>query len=739
MKRELYAAVIPEVSINKTLDYSIKEEEQELIQRGSIVEIPIRGRLQPGYVFEVKKETSIEKIKSIHRLKNPEPILTEELFMLAIWMAEYYICPLGSVIRTMLPKGVRSNTGQKKQYFITRLKTKGDIAKIAATIRPKAPQQAHILDCMLKAKKGLLLSELLELSSASQSSLNPLVEKKILGKTPIFGEKPLLIDPEYFKTKPKILREEQKNALDSIVDSINKNSFAPHLLFGVTGSGKTEVYLQAIEHTLQQGKSVLMLVPEIALTEQTVNHFRARFSCPMAILHHKVSDGERASVWNRMRKGEISLCLGARSAVFAPLHNLGLIIVDEEHESSYKSSDERPCYHARDLAVMRAKQEKATIVLGSATPSIESFQNALKGRYTLNKLTYRPSGSLPTIIPVNPRENPQERSFFAPLLIEKIKERKALGEQTILFLNRRGFHTMLACAACGEYLICPHCDIKLAFHKKYQTMLCHMCGHTCQPPPYCPSCKEPSMTKFQGAGTEKVEAALKAILPNFKVLRIDADTTRHKGSLSTLLQQFRAGKADILVGTQMIAKGLHFPDVSLVGILNVDSSLNLPDFKASEQVFQLATQVAGRAGRGVAQGEVIIQTQLKNHPVMQHALKQDYEGFFSYEIESRKLFGFPPFNQIVKILFTGKNNHEVEKYASHFVAEVTKTLPKNFFCHPLTPSGHSKIKDQYRFQFFIRGPSVSPIRLALERVSSKIKPTSTVSTFIDVNPLSIFF
>lgn len=740
---QLIASVILELSVQKPLDYIIPPELAQLITRGSAVEIPLRGKLRRGYVNEIKNTTEAKRPLPIHRLISPEPPLTDELFQLAIWISKYYICPLGRVLKTILPAGVRNNTHIKMQHYIMRAINREEMRTLCEELRNKAPQQAKVLDVMLQVRKGILQSELIEASQAPASSIKSLIEKGALILDIVRSDSAFLSDQEYFKVLPKKLRQEQELALEKINSNIESNTFGAHLLFGVTGSGKTEVYLQAIEQALKLNKGVIMLVPEIALTEQTIERMRCRLQTPVAVLHHRLSDGERSEAWDKIKKGESRVAIGARSAIFCPMPALGLIIVDEEHEQSYKQQDDSPCYQARDVAVLRAKINNATIILGSATPSLESYQNALTNKYTLSKLSDRgKSATLPQVTVVDMKreyEKAKGITYFSDLLLTKIKERMERKEQTILFLNRRGFHTLLTCKTCGKPVMCKHCDTKLTFHKNSNQVMCHLCGNEGPPPHCCPSCNAQAMIKYQGVGTEKIETMLHGIFPGINTLRIDADSTRHKGTLEIKLQEFRSGKADVLIGTQMIAKGLHFPEVTLVGVLNCDSTLNIPDFRAQEQVFQLITQVAGRSGRSSSPGEVIVQTSLPEHSTIQHAAKQDFEAFFNEEVVTRSTFGFPPFTHIVKFTFSGKDENKVIEAASLYQNTIQTKLPSNYICHPVIPAAHVKIKDAFRYQFLIRGPTVGPIRLAIEYAESKALPPASISRFIDVDPSSTFF
>ncbi len=735
------ASVLLDVSIHKALDYAIPVDIAASIEKGVSVEVPLRGRRTQGFVVEVKETSEVANPRPIVRALSVGPVLTLELFELAIWISRYYVCPLGKVLKTMLPAGVRKNTRAKQQMRIYRAKTPKELREACIEIRTKAPQQAHVLDAILMAPKdGLFLSELLEQTQSSASCIKALIEKGL-----ITAEKVRLDDnpfDDYFKTKAKVLRDEQKLALDKIAASLDKRQFETHLLFGITGSGKTEVYLQAIDKALSAGLGVILLVPEIALTQQTIQHFKSRFDVPLAVLHHRLSDGERRETWSDIQTGVAKICIGARSAIFCPMQNLGLIIVDEEHEQSYKQTDDSPCYHARDVAVMRAKLSKCCCLLGSATPSLESYHNAQNGKYELSVLTKRPEKAmLPTVEIVDmKREYAKAKGLtsFSELLLDKIQDRKNKGEHTILFLNRRGYHTVMSCTSCGNSIKCQHCDATLTFHKQEKLISCHLCGFCASPPSSCPTCHSHDVIKYQGVGTEKVEAMLHGIFPGIRTVRVDADSTRHKGMLEKLLSEFRSGKADVLIGTQMVAKGLHFPQVTLVGVLNCDASLNIPDFRSQESVFQLITQVAGRAGRGVNPGEVIIQTALPEHSTIQQAAQQDFLAFYNDEIAIRKAFGFPPFSKIVKFLFNSKDEKRLFEFATAFQTALTQQLPETFVCHPVVPSGHAKVKDLFRYQFLVRGPAVGPICQAIELTDKQLPIPSAITRFIDVDPTHTF-
>lgn len=737
-----YASVILDIGIDKPLDYGIPPDLCGLIKRGMQVEVPVRGQLHLGYVIEVYSEKRLDSVRAISKSFNT--LITPDLFELGLWLAKYYSSPLRKVFKLMLPAAVRKQVKPKQQLFVMRKASKETIKEVCETIRNRYQAQASVLDVMLQVKKGILLSELLEKSSASKSSVDALVKKDLLALDMVKIDRSPLENEEYFKTKPKKLNLEQAEALKKITASLDETRHKTHLLHGVTGSGKTEVYLQAIEHALAQGKDAIMLVPEISLTTQTIERFRSRFEAQIAVLHHRLSQGERFDEWNRIMRGEAKIVIGARSAVFSPVGNLGLIIVDEEHEPSYKQSDESPCYHARDVAVMRGKLTNAAVILGSATPSLESYYNAEKHKYTLSTLHVRAdAATLPkfTIIDMK-HENDKAKgaAIFSEALLDGIKKRMDAGEQTILFLNRRGYHTTLQCQQCGKSIQCQHCDVSLTFHRGDNCLVCHLCNYTLQPPPaQCPNCKGDNPMKFRGIGIELVQKNLHAIFPDIRTIRLDADTTRHKGSHQKLLKEFGTGKADVLIGTQMIAKGLHFPEVTLVGILNSDSALNIPDFRASETAFQLITQVAGRAGRGVVPGEVILQTLLPENTTLKYATSQDYMGYYREEIGVRNIFKYPPFSQLIKLTFSGENPHETKATADLMRSTLLAHLPEDFELHPVVPCGHSKIKDKYRFQFLVKGEKISVFNRALAEVLAEIKLSPKVRLLTDVNPQSTFF
>lgn len=737
-----YAAVLVDAAVDRILDYAIPAALAGLVQRGSRVTVPLRNQTCGGLILELKATPGYPNVKPIAALTG-EGALSTELLALAEWMSRYYGAPLSTVVRSLLPASVRRDVGHREQWFVKRLKTREELREHLLGIRAKASAQALVLETMLLAKKGMLLTELLAATEGSRSPVDTLVEQGWLGMEKVVIDRSPLEDQEYFLVNPKRLSGEQQVALDTICSSLEAATFRTHLLYGITGSGKTEVYLQAIDKALSLGKGAILMVPEIALTAQTIERLRSRFKDSMAVLHSRLSEGERYDAWHRMLRGDIQIAVGARSAIFSPLPSLGLIIVDEEHEASYKQSEQMPCYHARDIAVMRGKLCGATVVLGSATPSVESYYNAVNGKYSLLQLSQRAdSATLPRITVVDMKreyEKAQGWTSFSQPLLDALTIRLDRGEQAILFLNRRGYHTLSLCQGCGQSVKCRHCDLALTFHMNDNCLSCHLCGFTLTPPPReCPSCHSEATLKFRGVGTEQIEKALHAIFPSIRTLRVDADTTRHKGSHQQLFRAFGTGKADVLIGTQMVAKGLHFPEVTLAAILNADSALHIPDYRASESTFQLLTQVAGRAGRGVAAGEVIIQTSLPEHSIIQYAAQHDYRAFYNEEVEARSLFGFPPFAQLLKVTCSGTTQAAVEHYTSQLRTLLLQRLPSSFTVHPVLAATHLKVKDRYRYQFLARGPSVYPMVDAY-RSALALLPERRIHAIADVNPTSTFF
>ncbi|MCC6127593.1 MAG: primosomal protein N' [Chlamydiae bacterium] len=734
MPNDLFVEVLIDQSLAKPLDYAVPSSLANQIQIGARVEVPLKNTLKQGTISAVKKTSKFAKVRSITRLLLPHATLSPALWKLAEWMSQYYACPLQKVLKCFVPPNIRKEIKTKEIQMVSLT-----LPFIEAQLQiGNNALQLQVIQLLATKKEPIALSELVSSLNISKSPIQTLAKKKVISieLAPMMD----LSEEDFFSTEPKPLNFEQAKCLETITASLQENAFAAHLIHGVTGSGKTEVYMQAIQRALSQNRSAILLVPEIALTSQTIERLRARFQQKIAVLHHRRSLGERSAAWDLLLKNEAQIVVGARSAIFAPAKNVGLIIIDEEHDSSYKQSDEAPCYQGRDVAVMRAHLEKAVVVLGSATPSLESYTNAKRGKYILSTLQSRAtSAKLPNVQIIDMKiacDKAGGFTHFSGELIDAMRRRLETGEQTLLLLNRRGYRRQQFCANCRQVLKCPHCDLALPFHLSSNLLSCHMCLFEMAPPKQGPYCQSIESLEFKGFGTEHVERALHALFPTIRTLRMDKDTTKQKNSHEELFMQFRSHKADVLIGTQMIAKGFHFPSATLVGVLNADASLHIPDFRSGEKMFQLLTQVAGRAGRAELPGEVIIQSYLPDHPILAFAAAQDYLSFYESEIEERKLFGYPPFCRLIKIVFAGKEIQEVEKAAQKTLEEIRLLQIEYTHILPVISAGHPKIKDLFRFQFLIK--TTSPH--ALSQIAPLVPASSPhLFTKIDVDPISTFF
>jgi primosomal protein N' (replication factor Y) len=595
----------------------------------------------------------------------------------------------------------------------------------------------------------MLLPELLELSKATIAVVRKLEDLKLVEITSEISERDPYARETILPTQSIVLNPAQAKALGEITKAMDEeNSSRAFLLHGVTGSGKTEVYLQAIAHALEQGKGAIVLVPEISLTPQTVERFKARFSSGklqtlVAVLHSHLSAGERHDEWHKIRQGRARIVIGARSAIFAPVEPLGLIVVDEEHEHTYKQ-EEAPRYHARDVAIMRGQMENAVVVLGSATPSLESYYNCKRGKYSLLELPERVDNQkMPHVRVVDMRQAAMKEKgppIFSPQLKEAIHQRLEKGEQTILFLNRRGYSTSLQCPKCGYVCNCPNCSLALTYHRIEQKLSCHICGHSEKVPSVCPNekCRNPAI-RFAGTGTQKVEDVLARLFPSARVKRMDADAMKRKDDYRRILGDFRTGKIDILVGTQMIAKGLHFPNVTLVGIIYADLALHQPDFRAGERTFQLLTQVAGRAGRGDVEGEVFVQAFAPFHPAIQYARRHDFTGFYEQEIEFREQLKYPPVSRVALLTLKGRNEDKVKFSAEHLKRELEKNLKefKDLIVAGPAPAPLLRAETFYRYQIMLRTRAMSKLSQTLAKIVASLALPEDVTLAVDIDPVNL--
>ena len=714
----LAASVLIDGPSELVFDYAIPDHLK--ILPGCRVRIPLRNRDATGTVLRVQEAPQSEfDLRYLTGLVDPEPLITPALLKLAEWITSYYGTPLEQVIRSIIPASIRGDKTSakiRKAAILAKKPTEIELAKLAK----RAKRQHQIITLLSIADKPIPITELG--GASTSSSIKTLTEKGWVKVINLEVRRDPDANETFLPTDPLTLNEEQDEAYQTISKSLHSEKPKPILLHGITGSGKTEVYLQATRTALKLGKNVIILVPEISLAPQTVQRFKARFhdlTDQIAILHSNLSQGERFDEWHRIRAGKARIVIGARSAIFAPVKDPGLIIVDEEHEPAYKQENP-PKYHARDLAVVRCNLEKCTVVLGSATPSLETFQNTQLKKYQIVKMTERADGaSLPLTRVVDMRIEAKKHkgrdAIISDVLRTSVEKRIEANEQIIIFLNRRGFARSLQCPPCGHVIECNHCSIPLTYHRGDERLVCHVCGFQSIVPRLCPNCQDPAI-RFQGYGTEKAETILRKVFPSAKIARLDTDTTRRKNTLRDTLRDFRAKKINILLGTQMIAKGLDFPNVTLVGVLNADLSLYAPDFRAGERTFQLLTQVAGRAGRGKMAGEVIIQTSTPHSPSIQFARHHDFDGFVAQELDVRQQFRYPPFTHLALLLARSSHERRAEFTLQTLHRKLAEDLPDQVILGDPIPSPLTKSHSQFRFQLLMRGPNARILSHHLNKI-----------------------
>ncbi|HWY41807.1 MAG TPA: primosomal protein N' [Chthoniobacterales bacterium] len=741
MMKPGYVRVVIDRAIRRELDYSVPETLADRIGVGSRVRVPFRDGSALATVLATLEKSDAKGIRPIEALVGETPVISERLLELAKWMSAYYCCPLETVMRSLLPQVIRRAEISWKKQLVVHPSTI-DIGEIDK-LRRRAPRQAELLDAIAKIEKPIPAAKLLRNTSLDSQALRALAKRGLIDLREEAIERDPHADEQFVASANLDLNVEQTAALKKISEALAApDSAKPVLLHGVTGSGKTEIYLQAIHAALDRGRNAIVLVPEISLTPQTVERFKSRFAEiheAVAVLHSHLSQGERHDEWHKIHSGRARIVIGARSAVFAPLKHLGLIIVDEEHETTYKQ-EEAPRYHARDVAVMRAKIEKCAIVLGSATPSLESYHNATNGKYDLVTLTQRIDARQMPLIRIVDLRRERRKGKIVPILSEKlsqaIADRLGKREQTILFLNRRGFSTSLLCSNCGKARNCPNCSVALTFHRHMARLSCHLCGHTAAVPKKCPECGQDALI-YAGFGTEKVESIVSQFFPKAQVRRMDADSMTRKEAYREALRNFRSGKIDILVGTQMIAKGLHFPNVTLVGIINADLALHLPDFRAGERTFQLLTQVAGRAGRGETPGEVFVQTYTPFSPSIQFARHHDFNGYFQQELEFRERCDFPPFKHAVLITVRSEHEGRAKLSAETLVRRLKESLPSEFILSDAAPAPLEKLQGQFRFHILLRGEAIMRLSRLIRETLEKLPLPEDVIATIDVDPYQL--
>ena len=778
----MIARVTLELALRKEFDYLIPPELAGQIEVGSRVQVPFGPRKVLGCVTGLAEESAHTTLKPILKVIGAQALVTPKILQLARWIGDYYCCAPETALKSVLPEAVRhEKAGWRERLYVRVLPLAGEAPKLA-----KRQQEVWRI---LQERRELPLQELLALAQTTAATLRRLEDKGLITIAPEISERDPYAREHILPSQPLPLNAAQAKALAAILadmDGVEKvesreqraeiqspqeagdqgsNPTPPpalthhasritppvsrtFLLHGVTGSGKTEVYLQALAHALEQGKGAIVLVPEISLTPQTVERFKARFnSGPLrtlvAVLHSHLSSGERHDEWHKIRQGRARIVIGARSAIFAPVEPLGLIVVDEEHEHTYKQ-EEAPRYNARDVAIVRGQMENATVVLGSATPSMESFYNCTQGKYTLLDLPERADDKkMPVVRIVDMRQTVRGGKgipIFSPQLKEAIAQRLERKEQTILFLNRRGYSTSLQCPLCGFVAECPNCSLSLTYHRHEQKLCCHICGHTDRVPPACPNekCRNPAI-RYAGLGTQKVEETLAKLFPQARITRMDSDTLKRKEDYRRILGDFRVGKIDILLGTQMIAKGLHFPNVTLVGIIYADMALHQPDFRAGERTFQLLTQVAGRAGRGDIEGEVFVQAFTPFHPAIQHARRHDFVGFYEQELGFRAQLKYPPVSRVALLTLKGRNEDKVRFAADHLKRELEKAMDgvKDLIIAGPAPAPLLRAETYYRHQIMLRAPRMRALSQRLARITQGLVLPEDVTLSVDIDPVNL--
>jgi primosomal protein N' (replication factor Y) len=745
----LFADIVFDRPLDHAYTYHIPANLAASVQVGKRVLAPFgKGdRLTVGYCVGVNEHGPDKGIKELARVIDDAPLLTDNLLRLTRWLADYYLCSWGQVLTAVVPAGARRQAGTRQRTFLEAVPE----SELPQPFPLLTPKQAALLEHLRKAKKPLEPVRLAQLAQCGLGPVDALVTKgvarRLTRRVDMFTPGP---DEETFAVEAALkLNGDQERVWTPIELAVRQGGFHAFLLHGVTGSGKTEIYLRAIEQTMRQGYASLVLVPEISLTPQTIQRFRGRFG-EVAILHSHLGDAERGSQWRRIAAGDAQVIVGARSAVFAPAKKLGLIVIDEEHESSFKQ-ESTPRYHARDVGVMRARLENIPILLGSATPSLESWHNAQRGQYTLLTLPNRVlDRALPQVTLVDLRhERPQSTpaplnqnwgkgGALSPTLERAMREALRGNGQVMLLLNRRGFSTHVFCPLCGHVEACKFCDLALTHHRQRGILLCHYCGYEQEPPDLCPKCGHHSI-RFQGLGTEKLEEEIERKFPGFVVRRMDSDTMKKPGSHAQVLSAFRHGLIHILLGTQMIAKGLDFPNVTLVGVINADIGLHMPDFRSAERTFQILAQVAGRTGRGERGGRVLVQTFNPEQPCVALAAGHDYVSFVEAELAHRKAHGYPPYQRLARLIVRSRNAESAGQFADKLAASFTNAMKQPGLAAAVRLLGPAeapvfRLKGYFRFHFQLQSSSSGALHQVLRAVLPLAKQPDDVEFTIDVDP-----
>lgn len=738
---KLVATVVFAEGPGGEFDYLVPDRLAEKVELGRRVRAPLgRGnRALTGYCVRLEtRPVGHRPLKALLEILDLRSLVSPSMLTLTQWIAKHYLCEWGQVLDAVVPAGVRGQAGTRMATVLT--VAPEVVGQIDRLDLPE--KQAKVLKVLAAAAEPLTAGDLARAAKCTPAPITALRRKGlILARTQRLQTQQRDLDPNVAPQSDLVLNIDQKLAFQEILQALNSREHRTILIHGVTGSGKTEVYIQAIEEVVQFGRQAIVLVPEIALTPQTLERFRSRFE-QVAVLHSHLSDAERHWQWQRIADGKVQVVVGARSAIFAPVPHLGLVILDEEHESTFKQ-ETAPRYNARDVALVRCRTERVPLVLGSATPSLESWHRAKMGEYRLVEMPRRVLGRpLPSVDTIDLRVDlhaKNSRGIISRQLHLAMNEALRDEGQVILLLNRRGFSTHIQCPACGEVLRCPHCEISLTHHRTEEIALCHYCDFQVPAPTACPKCGFAGI-RYSGQGTQRLEVEVRARFPNFRCLRMDTDTMQGAHSHEKALAAFRSGEVRILVGTQMIAKGLDFPNVTLVGVINADTALHLPDFRAAERTFQLVTQVAGRTGRGSKGGRVLVQTYNPEHPAIVAASRHDYGAFAAEELPMRQMLSYPPFSCMIRVVVRGPVEEVANQFAGHvgqLLTTALETVQTDARVLGPAPAPFSKLRGLYRFQIQMQGPDGEKLRQVARQVTAELKPPDDVQWIVDVDPLDM--
>ena len=748
-----FAGVVFNRPIDQVLSYHVPSRLERVIQPGQRLRVPLGqgNKLTVGYCVHLDQNppAGVEpaRIKDVVEVLDARPLIDQRMLALTRWIADYYACSWGQALDAVVPAGVKKHAGTRIATFLMVPDDAREAVRAGTINPPLTPKQAAAMEALARGEM-LTLADVCRMAKCTSIPIKALRERglvrQVRKRLPVGlkgARSPAIADTllERSGERPPVKRSlvltgEQEAALARVSAAIDAGGFAPFLIHGVTSSGKTEVYLTAIEKVVAQGKEAIVLVPEISLTPQTIKRFSERFG-KVAVLHSHLSDAERHRYWQSIASGEVQVIVGVRSAVFAPARRLGLIVIDEEHESTFKQ-ETVPRYHARDVAVKRAQMEGVPVLLGSATPSLESWRNAQLDRYALLKMPSRVGlRPMPNVEIIDLRHEKTAIGCLSEPLRRAILDSLEKGGQVILLLNRRGFHTFALCPRCGAVVKCHACDVAMTYHKNRHILICHTCDAERACPPSCPHCRAPKLF-YGGIGTERLEREIQTVFGDFAARRMDSDTMRGSGSHERALKAFENGDVRILLGTQMIAKGLDFPNVTLVGVVSADTALHLPDFRSSEKTFQLLAQVAGRTGRGEKPGRVIVQTYSPDHPAIRLAALHDFVGFAAEELPMREKYGVPPYGRIVRVIARGPAEATVQAYMNDLGAAFRAAADSSVRILGPAPAPVLKIRNLYRFHLQLRCPKSKPLQALTAAVPNRHPAPAHVEVAVDVDPIS---